>query len=196
MLCSPNATFPLRSVQTSNSLFVVQPVPETIRQDDLIPNLAIQAIATCSVTLELSKSTESAAPYLRKALPSYDSRDLNATKAVKTSFKEICGNVPLSNDEVLNAWVDLCAFEEQGASFRPSAGLLLELWKAIMTAATADTIDLTSAFLTEDLWIAVREEEYPRGLYDALLRRVEDGESMDVDTDAACKRAKWRDCSV
>jgi len=175
---------------------VVQPVPETIRQDDLIPNLAIQAIATCSVTLELSKSTESAAPYLRKALPSYDSRDLNATKAVKTSFKEICGNVPLSNDEVLNAWVDLCAFEEQGASFRPSAGLLLELWKAIMTAATADTIDLTSAFLTEDLWIAVREEEYPRGLYDALLRRVEDGESMDVDTDAACKRAKWRDCSV
>ena len=142
---------------------------------------------TFGVTLELSKSTECAAPYLRKALPVYTSRDLIASAAMKATWSSILSSVPLSDGETEDAWVDLCAFEEQGASYRPSAHVLLEIWTAISRASTADGISLASAFIVEDLWISIRDEEFPRSLFDAVLRRVEDRDSMDVDTGTKCE---------
>jgi sister chromatid cohesion protein DCC1 len=147
----------------------------------------IQAISSTGVTLELSQSTESALPYLRKALLIYSSRDLNAAAAVKSSFETVCRDIPLSNGEVQDAWSMLCAFEEQGASYRPTANILLQLWKAITTTAFAEDLDLSKAFLVEDLWTAIKDEEYPRGMFDVFLYRVEDRNSMDVDANSKCK---------
>jgi hypothetical protein len=112
---------------------------------------------------------------------------LNAAEAVKSSFETVCRDIPLSNGEVQDAWSMLCAFEEQGASYRPTANILLQLWKAITTAAFADNIDLSKAFLVEDLWTSIKDEEFPRGMFDVFLHRVEDRNSMDVDADSKCK---------
>ena len=172
MLCTTDKTFPIRSVQTSNSLFVVQPAVGHNGEEDAISSSGIKAIASCSVTLELSKSAESALPYLRNLLPVYSSRDLDASAAVKGTFINVCSNVPLSGGEVKEAWTALCAFEEQDAAFRPSASVLLELWKAIVVATVAEDFELASSFLIEDLWISMREEEYPRGMLDAVFRRI------------------------
>ena len=174
-------------MQTSNSLYIVRPATGANAADDVMPSQGIRAIASCGVTLEVSKSKESAFPYLRNALPLYMSRDLNTAAAAKASFDAICSNIPLSDGEVQAAWVDMCAFEEQGSSFRPSANILLELWTAILTAATADKINLTSVFVAEDLWISIRDEDYPRGLFDAIMQRIEDPEFMDVDAGPKCK---------
>jgi hypothetical protein len=175
-------------VQTSNSLFVVQPASSQCGDEDAVPPLGIKVISTCGATLELSKSKESALPYLRKGLPVYTSRDLNAAAAVKQTFDDVCRNVPMSDGEVQIGWTALCAFEEQGASFRPSAAILLELWTAIKTAAIADDINITSAFLIEDLWITIRDEDFPRGLFDAFLRRIGEEDMMDgLDADAGSR---------
>jgi hypothetical protein len=112
---------------------------------------------------------------------------LNAAAAAKSSFDTICADIPLSNGELQDAWSAICAFEEQGASYRPTADILLQLWKAITVAAVAENMDLTGAFLVEDLWTTVKDEDFPRGLFDAFLQRVEDRNSMDVDAESKCK---------
>jgi sister chromatid cohesion protein DCC1 len=165
----------------------VQPAVAHDHDQDTIPSYGIQAISSCGATLELLKASESALPYLRKVLPIYSSRELNAAAAAKSSFGSISADIPLSDGEILTAWSVICAFEEQGASYRPTADILLQLWKAVTTAAVAETIDLSTAFLTEDLWSTVKDDEFPRGLFDTLLQRVEDRNSMDVDAGSRCK---------
>lgn len=165
---------------------MVQPTGVPGQDEDMVPTHGIRAISLCGVTLELSKSTESPLPYLRKALPVYTSRDLNAAAAVKSTFDDICRDVPLSDGEIQEGWTALCVFEQQGASFRPTANILLELWAAISTAATADDINLTAAFLVEDLWISIRDQDFPRGLFNSILKRVEDRDTMDPDADTKC----------
>lgn len=165
---------------------MVQPIEAVGYDEDTIPSAGLQAISRSGMTLELSRSSESALPYLKKILPVYTERELTAAAAVKGTFDEICKDVPLSDGEVQAGWTELCAFEEQGASFRPSVNILHKLWASMSTAATADSLDLSAAFLVEDLWIQIRDEDYPRGLYDALLRRVEDGDVMEVDSNLNC----------
>ncbi|KIW01874.1 hypothetical protein, variant [Verruconis gallopava] len=178
VLCSSNKTFPVRSVQTSNSLFVVRPAVTRGHDPDAVPSHGIRAISSCGITLELSQSTESALPYLRKRLPEYSSRNSDVAAAAKASYEDVCSDIPLSSGEIHDAWLSICAFEEQGAIFRPTADVLLQLWRSIVTAAVAASIDMGSAFPTEDLWRSVEDEDFPRGMFDALLRRMEDPSVM------------------
>jgi sister chromatid cohesion protein DCC1 len=154
---------------------------------DSIPQDGYCAIASCGATLEASSSNESAIPYLQTLLPEYSSREISA-EAVNSTYtlRNIGNDIPLSDGEIHQAWSQLCAFEEGGKVFRPTAAVLLSLWKAIITASTAENVNIGSAFLVDDLWSIIVDEEYPRGMFNAIMHRLAEPESMDVDSGSKC----------
>jgi hypothetical protein len=98
----------------------------------------------------------------------------------------VCNGLPSSHYEISQAWERICAFEDSRKCFRPTATILLAVWKAILAASTAEKIDLGSAFLVGDLWKAVKDEDYPRGLFDAVMQRITEKDIMEVDSNLKC----------
>lgn len=75
VLCTDGHTYQLRQVQSSNSVFILQP-SESRRGDDLLSSQSLLAIAQCTSTLELISSDTTASfalvsQLLRTSLPSY-----------------------------------------------------------------------------------------------------------------------------
>ncbi|KAL6710087.1 hypothetical protein ACN47E_009878 [Coniothyrium glycines] len=168
VLCTPNKTFQLRQVQTSNSLFVTQPALET--HGNAIPIPATCAIASCTATLELHPSTASAVASLREALPVYDiiAGDVDATSNGR-SKASMLDDVPMSAGECQAAWIEAIAFEHEGSSYQPSPNALVQVWRSINAAALAEGIKLDSQFLTADLTRAAAEDGHPEALIEAIL---------------------------
>lgn len=105
-----------------------------------------------------------------------------------STLSSLSSDIPLSDGEISDACVQLCAFETAGKAFRPTAGILLSLWKAVLAASVAENIDIGSAFLVDDLWALIQEEEYPRGMFDVLLQRIAEQGTMEVDSTSDCTR--------
>lgn len=178
VLCTSNKTFQLRQVQTSNSVFVTQPVSKPQGDDIPLPGLVV--IATCTATLELHPVCGSAIPYLRTVLSVYDTSEDTVDAAGNAQNKlQIFSNIPLSDDECEAGWRELVAFELAGSSYRPAAKTLLQIWRSINAAALAEGINLGSQFLTDDLHEAIEDEGYPPTLLTSLLSGLvaEDGNS-------------------
>ncbi|KAL1798673.1 hypothetical protein ACET3X_002710 [Alternaria dauci] len=168
VLCTPNKSFQLRQVQTSNSLFLTQPALEA--RGNEIPTPATRAIALCTATLEAHTSTASAAALLREVLPVYDivAGDVDATSNGRSKIS-IYNHLPVSNGECQAAWDELMAFEADGGSYQPSPNALSQVWRSINAAALAEGIKLDAQFLTNDITKAAAEEGHPPGLIEAVL---------------------------
>lgn len=168
MLCTPNKSFQMRQVQTSNSIFVTQPTLDV--HGNGIPAPATCAIAACTATLELHPADTSAVPYLDDALPVYDmvSGEVDTTHNGK-SKAAVFADIPLSNGQCEQGWTDVVAFELSGSSYRPSANTLRQVWSAINAAALAEGMKLDSQFLGYDLAELVREEGFPASLAQAIF---------------------------
>jgi len=141
--------------------------------------------------LELFTLKESALPYLRKLLPVYSNPDSFAaifTGPAYRSLSAVSNDIPLSYAEIEEAWTQICAFAKDGNCFRPTAGSLLEVWKAIMSASVAEGIPLGSTFLVDDLWKATKDSEFPRALFDAILARIADEDAMEDGGNSKCMR--------
>ncbi|KAJ4368296.1 hypothetical protein N0V83_006652 [Neocucurbitaria cava] len=171
VLCTPNKTFQLRQVQTSNSLFVTQPALEPHGNEIPIPVTC--AIASCTATLELHPSAASAVTLLKDALPVYDivAGDVDATGNGR-SKASVLDDVPLSEGECQTAWLELMAFELEENSYQPSANALSQVWRSINSASLAEGVKLDSQFLTSDITRAVAEDGHPEGLVEAILARL------------------------
>jgi sister chromatid cohesion protein DCC1 len=136
---------------------------------------------------------ESALPYLRKLLPVYSNPDSLTATFTGPTYRSLFGvgsDIPLSPAEIEESWIQICAFSKDGICFRPTAGSLLEVWKAIMSAAVAEDIPLASSFLVDDLWKASKDSEFPRALFDAILARVANKGSMEVESNYKCAQVK------
>ncbi|KAF2855846.1 sister chromatid cohesion protein-like protein Dcc1 [Plenodomus tracheiphilus IPT5] len=168
VLCTPNKTFQLRQVQTSNSLFVTRPMLETHGNEIPIP--ATCAIASCTATLELHPSAAPAVSLLKDALPVYDivAGDVDATSNGRSKLS-VFDDLPMSAGECQAAWSDIMAFELDDGSYQPSPNALTQVWRSINAAALADGVKLDSQFLTLDITDAVAEEGHPPGLIKAIL---------------------------
>ncbi|KAF2649225.1 sister chromatid cohesion protein-like protein Dcc1 [Lophiostoma macrostomum CBS 122681] len=185
VLCTANKTFQLRQVQTSNSLFVTQPVLESHNNE--IPTPTTRAIASCAVTLELHPSDENPRIYLEEALPLYDIVDGEVEAAGNGKNKaSIFADVPVSDGQAERCWSELVAFEFSGSSYRPSANTLSQIWKSINAAAVAEGIKLDSQFLADDMTKVADEEGYPVALVQALLKRRLSTDNQDINGPWAC----------
>lgn len=141
--------------------------------------------------MELFTLKESALPYLRKLLPVYSNPDSFAaifTGPAYRSLSAVSNDIPLSYAEIEEAWTQICAFAKDGNCFRPTAGSLLGVWKAIMSASVAEDIPLGSTFLVDDLWKATKDSEFPRALFDAILARIADEDAMEDGGNSKCMR--------
>ncbi|CAO2654880.1 Nn.00g116130.m01.CDS01 [Neocucurbitaria sp. VM-36] len=189
VLCTPNKTFQLRQVQTSNSLFVTQPALEPHGNEIPIP--AACAIALCTATLELHPSTASAVTLLKEVLPVYDivAGDVDATGNGRNKAS-VFDDVPLSEGECQTAWLELMAFELEENSYQPSANTLSQIWRSINAAALAEGVKLDSQFLTGDVTRAVAEEGHPPGLVEAIIARLSKDDSDSNGAWSSLDRAK------
>ncbi|KAH7130489.1 sister chromatid cohesion protein-like protein Dcc1 [Dendryphion nanum] len=170
VFCTPNKTFQIRQVGTSNSLFVTQQTAEAHGNDALFPTT--RAIASCTTTLELHATEGSPTDYL-DVLPVYDLVDgeLEARPNEKTK-EDIFAHIPFSDGQCEKAWLDMVAFEYSGSSYRPSAKILAQVWTSINSAALAEGVKLDQQFITEDLARAVAEEGHPVDLSAAICKQL------------------------
>lgn len=172
VLCTPNKTFQLRQVQTSNSLFITQPAYLEDHANE-IPVPATCAIALCSATLELQPSTASGLTLLKENLPVYNivAGDVDAVANNRTKAT-IFEDTPLSYAELQEGWRQLMAFELDESSYQPSVNALAQVWRAINAAALAEAVKLDSQFLTVDIASAVAEDGHPIDLVEGVLAHL------------------------
>lgn len=171
MLCTPNKTFQLRQVQTSNSVFITQPTLEAHGNETATPTTC--AIASCTATLELHPADGSAVVYLEDELPVYDwvGGEVDVTENHKTKAR-LFSHIPLSDGQCEQGWAEVVAFELAGSAYRPSANTLWQIWASINAAALAEGVQLDSQFIGEDLAKLVEEEGFPASLAMAVFRHV------------------------
>lgn len=176
VLCTPNKTFHLRQVQTSNSLFVTQPQCLDSHGNE-IPVPATCAIASCPATLELHPSDASAVALLHHVLPVYDivAGDADATRNGKDKAA-IFEDLPLSDAECHAGWNELMAFEHDRDTYRPSMNALCQVWRSINAAALAEGVKLDSQFLTDDIAAAVADDGHPSTFSKAVLTHLSNDE--------------------
>jgi sister chromatid cohesion protein DCC1 len=171
VLCTPNKSYQLRQVQTSNTLYVTQSTIEA--HENNTPAPSTRAIASCPATLELHAADGDAVTCLEGVLPIYDMIDgeVDAEENRKTKAS-IFSDIPLSDGECEKAWDDLVAFELAGSAYRPSAKTLAQVWASISAAALAEGVKLDAQFLSEDMAKLVAEEGYPISLAASLIHHL------------------------
>lgn len=181
VVCTDTQTFNVRQVQSSNSVFILQPSGNDLSPDDSFKRDAnIAAIAQCTSTLELIPSSVTSLAALRQTLPIYylaehqnqNGLAAHSNESEKFGRHKAFQNTPTSQREFDEAWLELCAFELDRQAWIPSADSLNGIWASIMAAATVKDIDLTQRFRVIDLTDIIEEDGFPDALFKAVIRRV------------------------
>lgn len=184
VLCTPSKTYNIAQVNTSNSVFVVCPAEPTSNG----AREGLSADAQCRESLELQPSTGSAMPYLVDALQSYhapyeeqgytgfatEPRVPNSGRSKASVFSDI----PFSEAECEEAWVALAAFEREGLCYRPTPRAVLELWRALLSGMIIRGDSFDGDCCEDDLWQFLVDDEFPRGMFSAVLSRMTDETSL------------------
>ena len=191
VLCTPSETFSIRQVQTSNSIYLLQPhvpTPATPPPDlDTFPEIPLPGltiVSTATSYLELLPSTPSPVPHLYQTLPVYhgwDTDESNDESGMETEspasegYASLLEHAAVSDGEFLRAWTDTGGFELSKVPHRPSAAVSLQLLNKISVASTISAISLTNSskpFTTFTIWNAIDEDSLPIPLLESFLRRV------------------------
>ena len=175
VLCTDNQTYQVRQVQSSNSVFVLQP-SESIQAstNDSISVTSISAIAQCAVTLELVPASPSPAAYLKQTIPAYlGSESLSASRSAEAiGIDAIIRNMPFSSGECNIAWKELCGFELEGQALLPSASALVHIWESISSAAALSGACLSGSFSLDTIGRPVQEDGHAHDLFRAVIDRL------------------------
>ncbi|RAH49803.1 putative sister chromatid cohesion protein Dcc1 [Aspergillus brunneoviolaceus CBS 621.78] len=103
-------------------------------------------------------------------------------------MEAVFADIPVSRAECERGWVEGCAFVWRGRAWAPTPEVMMEVWKRVVDGAVVQGIDLRAQFLVDDLWKSVVAEEdeeeeeeeegegqFPRALFEAVVRRVVEG---------------------
>ena len=181
MLCTNSQTYQVRQVQSSNSVFVIQP-SKAKPADGSISSNNLSAIAQCTATLELIHVVPAAIGFLKQHLPVYAGPQSIADLAIGTPSAEKLGkesllrDAPFSVGEFNHACKELCIFEEEDQAWMPTNSMVAGVWKSIILAATMRSTDLDGGFAIATLSGIVEEDGYPFTLYKAVLDRLSPGD--------------------
>ncbi|KAL0259797.1 hypothetical protein SLS55_005537 [Diplodia seriata] len=198
VLCTSNKTYHLRQVHTSNSVHLTQPANLSARPDAL-STLGISAIAKCGSVLEAHPVTESPVSAVREAITriwhaeNWDGHGFAqfSGEVVPKSKEELFADIPFSDVECEQAWVELCAFESGGSPALPTLPTLWTYWKTIFTTAVAEGIDLGAQFQIAHFAKTLEDEEsLLPGLVGAIFHHLLPDDQMTGDDWATVDRAK------
>lgn len=200
VLCTDDCTFQVRQVQTSNSVFIMQPTEKQLRsKDNTVPTASLCAIAQCPSLLELIPTTPPSIAFLRQKLPVYNGEQSDdfppkPTEKLnpwdKVSKCGILEDAALSTGEFDHAWQEICAFEYGSASWIPTPSVLIKVWEAIFVAASVRSLKLDESFSVSAIASMVEELFQPGALVVAVLSRVSAGESVSSDGYARLDRER------
>lgn len=177
------------------------------------------SIAKCGSTLELFMPKEgfSAVPFLVKTLGFYsrdeergnvdvDMVDDDEDGYARNAMNALFADIPVSKAQCEQGWVDLCAFVMRSNAnanlpgvncWRPSAMVIVDVWKGVVEGAVLQGINLEKQFLVNDLWKSVLddngEEPFPRGLFGAVVRRVCEDSTAPGEANRCELSCFWRD---
>lgn len=170
VLCTQDRTYEVRQVNTSNSVYVTKPCHQGGS------NNALEAIAKCNSTLELTPvSKTSAIPFIKKALPIYASTG-NFESPKSVSKAELFSHIPLSQAECEEGWSELACFESINppGCFIPSAKVKVQVWETALTAATAEGANLQDPFIADDIPVFAMDlrEDWPIELLTGIFASV------------------------
>ncbi|CAK3930751.1 Hypothetical predicted protein [Lecanosticta acicola] len=175
VLCTPDKTYNVRQVSTSNSVYLTRP-RGTAGDEGGLPQKAIEAVAKCDSTLELVPAgKQSAVPYIKSTLPTFASTGSYGS-AKSISRTELFSNIPLSQAECEAGYQTLACFESsdpQGC-FIPSAKVKMQIWETALTTAIAEGADLKDPYLAEDIPVFAMDlkEDWPLELIAAVFAGV------------------------
>lgn len=181
VVCTDTQTFNVRQVQSSNSVFILQPSGNDLLPDDSsTPDANIAAIAQCTSTLELVPPSITSLAALRQTLPIYNLADHQnqnglagpSNESEKFGRHRAFQHTPTSQREFDDAWLEVCAFEHDRQAWIPSADSLKGIWASITAAAAMKDIDLTKRFRIIDLTDIIEEDDFPNALFKAVIRRI------------------------
>ena len=179
VLCTPETTYTLRQVSTSNEVYLAQSLSNT---DTSPPQSRLEAIAKCDSTLELQPAKNVfAIPYIKAALSTFTTTGHHEPKN-PISQSQLFANIPLSDSECAKAWQDLACFEldDPPRALIPSNGTKLKIWEAILTSATAGGIDLIKPMAAGHVSdIADEHEEWPAELTTAVIGSISTTDNTD-----------------
>lgn len=175
VLCTPNQTYQIRQVSTSNSVYLIRPhdIPDP---SGGVPTTGVEAVSKCDTTIELLPTAPSStAPYIKAALPIYASTGNYGTGASITK-RELFSHIPLSQAECEEGWRELACFESEDppGSYIPSAKVKAEVWQSAMTVAVADGIAVDSPFPENDIppFAIDLPGDWPHGLVRSVFSSV------------------------
>ena len=177
VLCTPNNTYQIRQVQSSNSVFILKPGRHSVSDEgESVSETSLTAIAQCPTTLELVPSSDDSTSILAGALPVYSTNDSDQHSSARPSKPRgrhsYFADLPLSSKQLDIGWAEICAFEAEGQAWQPSEATLLAIWKAILHGASASGLDLCQKILAEELVAFAMDEGCKEELLDAILLRI------------------------
>lgn len=110
-------------------------------------------MAKCDSTIELlPNAKQSAAPFVKAALPTYVSTGKYSSEK-SISKAELFSHIPLSQAECELGWSELACFEstKPPGCFVPSGLVVVQIWEHALNAALAERADISSAFSRNDI---------------------------------------------
>lgn len=185
VICTNDRTYNVRQVSTSNTVLVTQ---SSSGSSDVLRNPGTEAIAQCTSMLELSLAKDvSAVPLMKVALPVYTSA--GAATGSRVSKQALFDNIPLSDAECEQGWRELCCFQIEDAAFVPSATVIVDCWRTILTTATAAKVDLAAPIGSHHRdALEENDSEWPIELNRAIITHfTSDPERETLDAEALAK---------
>ncbi|KAF3936098.1 hypothetical protein ABW20_dc0108388 [Dactylellina cionopaga] len=199
VLTTATDTFNIRSVHSSNSIFILKPgliptIPKTTRDGDDGENGSDTEMAdipapstkpgvivtsTCASHLELLPSKPNVELILRPVLTEYVSPETPPTRPSDAPSKtQTLLDTPASDAEFAQGWIDVTAFELDNWAVRLAPSAALHIFKAIVTIMYAVS-GTNSEWRTEGVGLneiveAIKEdgelEEWPADAIGAVVR--------------------------
>ena len=179
VVCDDERTFQVRQMQSSNLLYILQPSTEqpSAENESSVPQTGLTAIGQCKALLEVVQTTTSPISFFEQSIPTFGIERIgsNSHHAIndRKSKSQLLIDAPFSSGEFDSAWIELCAFELEQQAWRPSAAVLLSLWKSFTNAGAVKGIDLTQPFALVDVVSMIDEEGFPKPLLQAMLRLLD-----------------------
>ena len=192
VLCTDTETYQVRQVQSSNSVFVLQPSEPVsdLSNVEALPTTGLSGIARCTTMLELIPANASGTIFLKNNVGAFygpgAERDSEGVSTEGFASKcnsrlEVFADAPLSLQEFNTAWTELCAFEANSKSYIPTPACLSSIWHSMNSAMTLKGLHLENDIYYKDIAGPVEEDGFPTPLLQAVINRLQSDKIIPMD---------------
>ena len=165
VLCTPDQTFELRQVQSSNILYVLQ----SSATEHTGQTVGVSAVSQCKGLLELVPQDVNAVSYLQQRLPIYGTP---ASSSYDNCSVKLGADAPFSDKQLQQAKIKLCVVENDGKCWIPPPKLLLAIWQSLLRAIDIKGIKIDKSWNTKPLEDIVTDDGYAVIILHAIIRKV------------------------